>query len=297
MDRRGFLKLSGSAAILGLGFTAIERRPVWAQGTTSLAGLGLPELTVTLTEAGFQVSPSETASSWTLVTFTNTLPESNDDGPDFMLIPAGQTIDDILNLAATPTAGPPPVWAYETTFAGGPFVGAGKTAQAVVNLTVGDWMVWSAGEPQYAATLLTVTAPGSASPAPLSLTADVEVTLQEYAFVGLDKPVPAGQRVWKVTNGGAQPHIMILGKLPDGSTTEQLLASLMAMMTGTPIADTIDLTNTPTVGGCSTLSVGQTLYLPLDLAAGTYAAVCFFPDQQTGAPHVLMGMATAFTVA
>jgi hypothetical protein len=68
-------------------------------------------------------------------------------------------------------------------------------------------------------------------------------------------------------------------------------------MTGTPQAGAVDLGNAAAAGGCSTVSVGQSLYLPLALAAGTYGAVCFFPDQETGAPHVLMGMAATFTAA
>ena len=35
----------------------------------------------------------------------------------------------------------------------------------------------------------------------------------------------------------------------------------------------------------------------LDLAPGTYIAVCFVPDEETGVPHALMGMVQVFTVA
>jgi hypothetical protein len=295
MDRREFLRLTGGATILGLGCTALGRRPVWAQGTTSLADLGLPEIKVTMTDKGFQVSPSETPAGWTLVTFTNSSSEE-EDAPDLMLLPAGMTADDVANALATPTAAAPS-WVYQTTFAGGPFAAKGKTTQAVTNLTEGDWLVFSGGEPRFAGAALTVTAASNASPAAVSITADVEVSLQEYAFLGLEQPVPAGSHVWQVTNTGKQPHIMLIFPLPAGTTTEQLLASMMTMMTGTPEAGAVDLGNAPSAGGCSTLSVGQTLYLPLDLAAGTYGAVCFFPDEQTGAPHVMMGMASAFTVA
>jgi hypothetical protein len=295
MDRREFLRVTGGATILGVTLPTILRQGASAQGATAVADLGLPEITITMTGAGFQVSPSETPAGWTLVTFTNASNEE-EDAPDLMLLPASMTADDVVNALATPEAAAP-AWVYQTTFAGGPFATKGKTTQAVANLTEGKWYVFSGGEPQFAGTGLTVTAASSASPAAVSITADVEVSLQEYAFAGLEKPVPAGAHVWKVTNTGQQPHIMLIFPVPAGTTTEQVQASVMTMMTGTPEAGAIDLGNAPAAAGCSTLSPGQSLYLPVDLAAGTYGAICFFPDEKTGAPHALMGMETAFTVA
>lgn len=39
-----------------------------------------------------------------------------------------------------------------------------------------------------------------------------------------------------------------------------------------------------------------TFILMVDLAPGTYAAVCFIPDLETGAPHAMLGMTASFTV-
>jgi len=293
MDRRAFAKLTGGAALLRIGGAVGRCRPTLAQDSTSLADLGLPELTVTLTDDGFAVSPSETAAGWTLVTLEN-LTTEDDSGPDFTLIPAGETMDAIVGSVGTPTAGIP-AWVFETTWAGGPFVPQGETAVGVVNLTEGDWMVWSGGE-AFGAAALTVTAGAAATPAPPAITADVEVELQEFAFVEFDDVVPAGPRVWQVANTGEQPHVTILFSVPDGTTTEQLLTGLTAMMTGAPAEDGVDPESLRSVGGCTTLSAGQTAWIELDLAAGSYGAVCFSPDEETGAPHVLMGMATVFAV-
>ena len=49
--------------------------------------------------------------------------------------------------------------------------------------------------------------------------------------------------------------------------------------------------------GLGALSPGQTSWLALDLAPGTYIALCFVPDRETGVPHALMGMVQVFTVA
>ena len=295
MDRRDFLRVTGGATIFGVALPTIRRHDASAQGATPVADLGLPEITITMSDAGFQVSPTQTPAGWTLVTFTNASNEE-EDAPDLMLLPEGMTADDVTSALATPEAAAP-AWVYQTTFAGGPFATKGKTTQAVANLTAGAWYVFSGGEPQFAGTALTVTAASSASPAAVSITADVDVSLQEYTFVGLEHPVPAGAHVWQVTNTGQQPHIMLIFPIPAGTTTEQVQASVRTMMTGTPEAGAIDLGNAPAAAGCSTLSTGQSLYLPVDLVAGTYGAICFFPDEQTGAPHALMGMEIAFTVA
>ena len=107
MDRREFLRVTGGTTILGLALPTILRHGASAQGTTPVADLGLPEIKITMTEAGFQVSPSETPAGWTLVTFTNSSNEE-EDAPDLMLLPAGMTADDVVNALATPEAAAPP---------------------------------------------------------------------------------------------------------------------------------------------------------------------------------------------
>lgn len=292
MDRRGFLQLMGSAAVLPLAPTWLDNHLVQAQGATALTDLDLPELTVTLTDTEYQVSPATTTAGWTLLTFDNQ--QQTDNSADIMLLPPGESIESLLEAVASPSAAPP-AWIYETSFAGAPWVPAGTSAQAIVLLTAGEWAVFSPAPLTPAG--LTVTGGDATPAAPPTLTADLEVTMQEFAFLGLDNPVPSGQQLWKVTNVGHQPHLMTLGPLPAGTTQAQLMDSLTAMMTGTPTADAIDLGSMATIAGCSSLSTDQSLYLALDLPVGTYGAICFFPDEQTGAPHVMLGMARVFTVA
>ncbi len=280
--------------MLSLGLMRFGGRLVAAQEATGFAGLGLPQLTVSVTDEGYAVSPATTTAGWTLVTFENQRNEG-DTSADIMLLPQGETIEGLLgSLAAsfaTPTAGPP-TWIFESTFAGASRAVAGSTARAVVDLPAGEWAVFSP-EPLAPATL-TVTAADNPSLAPPALAADVQVIMQEFAFLGLDAPVPVGQQIWKVTNAGRQPHFITFGRLPEGTTQAQFMDSLMTMSGGP--ADGDNLANVPTVGGCSTLSADRSLYLALDLAAGTYGAICFFPDEQSGAPHAAMGMARVFSV-
>ncbi|HYN37168.1 MAG TPA: hypothetical protein VEV82_09370, partial [Actinomycetota bacterium] len=41
---------------------------------------------------------------------------------------------------------------------------------------------------------------------------------------------------------------------------------------------------------------GGTLWTTFDLDPGTYKAQCFFPDPDSGKPHVKLGMIQEFTV-
>jgi hypothetical protein len=280
-------------AVLGVAPSSTSWHAARAQRTTAFGDLGLPELTVTLTGAGFEVSPAEVGAGWTLITFQNELPEDNFNSADLMLLPPDATVESVMGEVAQET---PPAWVYETVWAGGPAGLGGTTSRAVVNLTAGDWLVWSAGESYQPATL-TVTEANGASPVAPDLTPDVSVTLQEYAFVGLDEPVPAGASLWEITNKSeAQPHVMVLFALPDGVTAKQLVAAFTAMLTGGPAEDAVDLESVRPAGGAGNLSAGQTTWLDVDLAAGTYGAVCFVPDKELGAPHAMLGMATTFAV-
>jgi hypothetical protein len=295
MHRRSFLKVMGGTALLSFTPISLGIRRVGAQETTDLAALGLPALTVTLTDDGYSVSPETTPAGWTLVTFVNQQ-STGDNSANIMALPPGETAESIMGSMATAIAGGPvPAWAFDATQAGAPWTAAGTSAQGVIRLTAGDWVVFNGGAP-YEPVPLTVTGSAATPAAAPALTADLEVTLQEFAFLGLDAPIAAGPQIWKVTNTGEQPHLMTLSTLPEGTTQGQYMDSLMAMMTGTPAAGGIPPDSMRNAGGCAPITTGQSLYLALDLAAGTYGAVCFFPDEATGAPHLAMGMIQVFTV-
>ena len=286
MDRRTFMRLTGGVAAFGAGLTVAERDRIFAQ-ETPFADLGLPELAVTLTEDGFAVSPEEVAEGWALVTFTNELTTDNFNRADLLLLPADVSIEDIMARVANGDPGPAP-WAYETTWAGGPVALGGITTHAVVNFIPGDWLVWSAGEPHQGAALTVTEADTTAST--LSITADLEVRVDEYAFNGLEKPLAAGAQVWKVSNTGKQPHHMQLFAVPDGTTTAQLLDGWTGMMTGTPVPGAMDMAAMRPVGGMGALSIDQTAWLEFDLEVGTYAALCFVADREQHLPHLTLGM-------
>ena len=296
MHRRALLRASGGAAALALGLARFGGVPAYARQAADFAGLGLPELTITATETEYRVSPQTMPAGWALVTLDNQSP--GDNSADVMLLPPGETMESLfaaLSAAMESPTAAPPAWIYAATFAGAPWARAGSSAQAVVLLSAGDWVVFSPAP--LAPATLTVTGENATPVVPSDLRADREVRMQEYAFPGLDDAVPAGPQVWQVTNTGHQPHLITFSELPPGTTQAQFMDGVMAMMSGTPEAGGPDAGAPSVLGGCSTLSGGQSLYLALDLAAGTYGAICFFPEPETGAPHAMLGMAQVFTVA
>lgn len=279
------LALLGS--ILGSPAAAQEATP-----TSSLAGKGYHELTVTVTDTSYQ-APSETPSGLTLVTVINQT--NQDQSADFFAPPPGETMEQMAQAAATPTAEDEfPAFLYHAIVSGGPRALPGGTAQALVNLTPGDWAI--SGEGNQDPSFLTVTQDSGAAVAEPK--ADIDVQLQEFAFVGLPEQINPGEHLLKVTNTGDQPHLFYVAHAPDGITMDQLMKVMSAPEGATPSADVpytkADFTS---VGGLEIISSGETAWLPLDLQPGTYFIACWIPDRETGAPHAVMGMAQLITVS
>jgi hypothetical protein len=135
--------LGGAAPALGQ-----EATPA-ADGDRLFADLGLPELTVTATDAGFALSESEVPAGRYLVTVIN---ESS--APEAIAIFArlgdGMTLDDLSfadELAAgtpMPEEGPPPesyMWIFEAYMPGGTIATPDAPSQVVVDLRGGDYGV------------------------------------------------------------------------------------------------------------------------------------------------------------
>ena len=304
--RRIALLVAFLASVVPLLLAPVALAQEATPAATFPASLALPEVRITITDSGFD-APSEVAAGSVLLTVTNASTNAQETADaNLVLPPAGTSIDEVAALfgpqMATPTMeeGPAPAWIYQAIWAGGPIVPPGQTVQGVVNLTPGDWLLVndSPGAPQQPQPV-TVTA-GAASPTTMTEpAADVDVQLQEYAFLGLEQPVPAGPHLWKFTNIGKQPHIMVLFRGPAGITMDQIMTLLQMPENATPppsipYQESDFNFNEPGLGA---ISAGQTSWLALDLEPGTYIALCFVPDEQTGAPHALMGMVQIFTVA
>ncbi|MEA2512589.1 MAG: hypothetical protein QOJ59_2076 [Thermomicrobiales bacterium] len=127
------------------------------------------------------------------------------------------------------------------------------------------------------------------------------VTLEEtdeLRYLLSPDPVPAGPQIWKIANTGMHhAHHMVMVRIPDGVTADQIVAEFHTMMSGTPSAEPGLFAQFTWVAYAALQSGGQTTWAEFDLKPGTYAAVCFIIDLATGQPHALNGMVTVFTVA
>ena len=203
----------------------------------------------------------------------------------------GKTIDDFF--AAMKAGGPPPAWVREV---GGPNApDPGAESNATLTLEPGNYLLLCfvdipGGVPHVMKGMvkaLRVTAPAS-SPAAAEPTADVVMTLDDYAF-GLSTPLTAGRRTIRVENAAAQPHEVELVKLAPGKTTQDLMAWMQQGMEGPPPASA--------VGGVAGLASGLSNTFTVDVTPGEYVLICFVPDAKDGKPHFMHGMVQTVTVS
>jgi hypothetical protein len=79
------------------------------------------------------------------------------------------------------------------------------------------------------------------------------------------------------------PHFVLLQQVPEGTTTDQVLAFLQTEQGPPPFLE----------GSLETgsISPGRSMTVNYDLPPGQYVIICFFPDPNMGGmPHALMGM-------
>jgi hypothetical protein len=283
------------AAVLCLrkpGAFAQEATPAASPGSAAPEIPGYPVLNVSVTDTAIEVSVNPIPAGYVLLNVTN---NSKDETGAGILGPGkGQTMDELMSAAATPPADPEgfPTFLYTATILGGPgSLQPGQSAQALLHVPAGDWVVFPEGS-QPPAPITAVESPDSNATAP---DAGLTLTLGDFYFRGLDS-VATGSQIWEVMNEGAQPHMVDIAKVPDGTTVDQIMATIMAIDLGTPTAGALTMDQIQDLSyGVLLLSKGQTMYLPLTLEEGTYAVLCFVTDQDTGQPHAMEGMINVFT--
>lgn len=273
--------------------------PALAQPATPALPAGwaaYPHLTITATDQGFQVPP-RTPAGRTLVTFSNT--SSVGVGLFFWKLPAGVSLgalQSMLPTRAPGSSGAAPAAFYHADLPGAPgYAEAGGRTQALIDLAAGHYAVLT--EEGAWATPLEVTPSPNATPvAQPAPAADADVQLVDFGFGGIPSQVAPGQHVWQITNGAAQPHQLIVGRIPDGMTLTQVFEGFTVPPSGTPAPDRMTRAEFHALGGIEIMAPGHVAWALLDLPPGTYAVVCLVPDEQTGRLHVALGMGAVFTV-
>lgn len=315
VTRRQFALGSAAGAAL-LTFTSARLLAAALPGPTYDA-YGYPTLDLTVTDSGYEGMPTSTAAGRYLVKLTG----KNIQQPaaaGFVSPPAGMSVQDALTALAgmagpppsatpvpggAPTAGGTPAagqggptenqvlpdWVYQTHLAGGPYVNPGATTEAVIDLTPGDWFLWG-DDPTAPQKPVTFTVTGQFPAHVDDPDADITATLIDFAIT-LQGRLTTGTHSIKVVNNGAEPHFLVLSKVPDGMTKGQVLAMLSS--SGTPAPGVSEAPNFQ----CAAQSIGVATWQLATLPKpGTYAALCFFPTAGTGVPHAMNGMIEVINV-
>lgn len=168
------------------------------------------------------------------------------------------------------------------------------SAQAIVNLTAGDYVLIcfvpspSDHVPHLAKGMIKhITVQESTGAAAKEPTADLTVMMKDFLF-DLPETLPAGPKIIKVINNGPEPHELNLLRLAEGKTVEDVKQFLAAPNGPPPFMP---------VGGINGLDAGLSGYIEFDFQPGTYVAICNIPSPKAeGHPHSTLGMIKAFTV-
>lgn len=285
------------------------------------AELGLPTLDVTVTADGYEGIPESVEAGRYLVTVS--LGEGANEfggGIAFVQPPAEMTADDFMAVfmappdesgvgavAATPAEGVEaspvsdggqmggaPAFLFDATYAGGTY-SFGGPSEVILDLTPGEWIAW-ADDPEAAQQPVVFEVTGDMPtdlPEPESA---ATIIMGEYIIEVSEGELTSGTQVIRIDNIGAQPHFIGWFQLPEGSTEEQIQVVLdeemQAEMTGTPAAysDLNPNEDMMPVTFTATQSTNTSMWITVDLAAGTHGLVCFFPDMGDGMPHSYHGM-------
>jgi hypothetical protein len=196
----------------------------------------------------------------------------------------GKTFQDLA--AAMKSDGPPPAWAH---LDGGMMIGDPEQGSNVtMALTPGSYalicFIPSADGVPHAAKgmVLPIEVTGSPAPAAGEPSPDVVLTLKDFEFE-LSKPLTPGEHVIKVVTAQGQPHELVLVRLGDGVTAQQVVATEMGQNKGPRPSYTF-------VGGVAPMEAGRHAYIHARLEPGNYALICFIPDAKDGKPHFAHGM-------
>jgi hypothetical protein len=119
-----------------------------------------------------------------------------------------------------------------------------------------------------------------------------DVTMQEFAFVGVEDEYEAGAHSFELTNDGGEAHVLVVVRKAEGvtKTWDEILAE------GEESTSYEQVT-------AGFAPPGATGYAVADLAPGEYLALCPIPEGTTataegsGPPHFVHGMRHEFTVS
>ncbi|HEV2129188.1 MAG TPA: hypothetical protein VGR22_11265 [Thermomicrobiales bacterium] len=303
-----FLMLAVLIGMSGAAVAAQDGTPA-VTDPNLLADLGYPELRVT-TDGTTNDFPTEVEAGRYHVVLDNQSDQMEID-LEFWQLPEGVTVDDVMaffeEAQETGDFGVPDFF-FDMTFNGGPTTSPGQSDSVVLDLTPGEWYVnvysYNPETDESTDTVATVTVTGEMPELPAP-EADVTVELVDFDFA-VSGSVSSGPQIWEVTGAGSQPHHLVLSRVPEGTTEEDVIELAgtffvpppdpSATPAATPVIQpALAFEDVEEVFYTLIFTQGQYNLYDLTLEPGTYAMICFLPAPD-GTPHVLMGMVEIITV-
>jgi hypothetical protein len=109
------------------------------------------------------------------------------------------------------------------------------------------------------------------------------ITTFTYGFGTSPSRLPSAGWV-RAANVSDQPHFVVMQRVKDGTTPKMVRKFVKHGLHGNPPWALKANTST------GVISPHHTMALSYSLPAGKYLLACFWPDDETGMPHILMGM-------
>jgi hypothetical protein len=288
MDRRTFLTGSlGLAAALAVVPRTISAAQATPDATPSASGL--PTLTLTLTDTGFEIAQPVMAGRYELTVVNGGSITDSHFGvgkiPDTV---TDAQYDEWLAGFGEDTE----ALSFDTIeFIGAPdWPKPGQSVTGVVDIAPGRTFLFY---PLLDLEPTTIMVEGALEPAP-EPASDLTVTLKEMEFILPETAFTSDAVRWKIENAGAISHEIAILPIPADFTEEdfQILLSLDEAATPPPGVPEFDYQPLTAIG---ILSPSHTSWLDVHLTPGHYLAVCMLPFG-TGYPHAMDGMYHFFDV-
>ncbi len=296
LDGTGAVACAGMLPFVGMPTAGASTAPVTGQNApgTALTDPDFPALDISVTATSIDGVPASLEAGRYLLNVTAAADLGFGGGVEFAQ-PVGIETDAFIELVMAPGDGMPPASIWDSVYASGVFAQSGQTARGVVDLGPGEWVVYGGGgNPQQPFTIDVTGELASDLPEP-----DASATLRmgEYVIEVTEGALVAGTQWVRIDNAGAQPHFIVANFTEQEVTMDDVAALLEAEMTGTPAAVGIDPETDLADAFYTGLQSNTTsLWVEVDLMAGTYVLLCFWPDLADGMPHAMHGMYQVITV-
>jgi hypothetical protein len=246
--------------------------------------VAMPEVTVEVSDAGIS-APDEVPAGLVAVTINNSTQAPT--GPIFARLNEGVSQEQFMEALMADESGMAAI--SLVTLLGGAQAEAGKSVRTVFDLKPGNHIALGFGEgpPQ----LANFTVAAGSGVAPAAPAAAVNAELLDFQFA-LPDQIKAGVQTWQIENKGGQWHEMVVVKLNEGVTADDLMAMMMSgeEPDGPPPFEQVAF--------WAPMSAGERAWMDVDLPAGEYTVLCFLPDFASDPPksHLEHGMVRTLTV-